>query len=238
MKNHFYRQLEFLKSTQRPFVACNMVTSLDGKVTADGNQPKELGSTFDFKTMGMIRSHFDAVLAGGNTIRTHPFYLGVPTELAKIRAEKGLPTQPLTVLLTGSGNLDPSSPLFTKAPRPPVIITTDQGARRLSGSVWDQARVETLPEPNPENITALLEEKYQVNYLLVEGGPSVNYQFMEAKMLDELFLTLHPSLIGKRTDLGLSAGERVLDSAENISLVSVHQEGSELFLRYQIRWYT
>lgn len=236
MHNHFYQDLQFVKPAHRAFVACNMVTSLDGKVTADGTQPSSLGSSFDLATMGIIRSHFDAVLAGGNTIRLHPYYLGVPARLEEARQKKGLASQPLTVLLTRSGNLDPKSPLFAKAPRPPVIITSAAGAQGLSALIQEQSSVEIMENPNPQGIVELLHDKYQVQRLLVEGGPSVNYQFMEAKILDELFLTLHPSLIGKRTDLGLSTGEHVLEKPEQINLISLNQHSEELFLRYRIKW--
>ncbi len=236
MHDHFYSELEFPVPAVRPLIACNMVSSLDGKVTADGNQPASLGSSFDRRTMGVIRSHFDAVLAGGNTVRLHPYYLGVPRGLEEFRKGKGLAHQPLTVLLTKSGNLDPLTPLFEQAPRPPVIITSASGAGSLPPEIKRQARVEILAEASPEAILSLLQEKYQVQRLLLEGGPSVNYQFMQAKCLDELFLTLHPGLIGKRTDLGLAAGDEVLDKAARISLVSVHQQGDELYLRYRIAW--
>ena len=236
MDKHFYQALAFEKPPERPLVACNMVTSLDGKVTADGTQPKSLGSAFDLGTMGIIRSHFDAVLAGGNTIRLHPYYLGVPARLERGRQEKGLASQPLTVLLTRSGDLDPTSSLFTKAPRPPVIITSAQGAENLPVAIIEQAQIEVMENAIPQAILQLLQDKYQVQRLLVEGGPSVNYQFMQAKLLDELFLTLHPSLIGKRTDLGLSAGDQVLELPETIKLLSVNQHDDELFLRYRITW--
>lgn len=237
MSTHFYAELEF-KQPQRnkPVIACNMVTSLDGKVTAGGTQPASLGSSFDLRTMGVIRSHFDAVLAGGNTIRLHPYYLGVPSSLEGTRKQKGLAFQPLTVLLTRSGNLDPQSKLFTNPPRPPVIITSREGARNLASSIQEQSSLETLEDATPQAIVTLLQEKYDVGRLLVEGGPSVNFQFMQAKLLDELFLTLHPSLIGNRSDLSLSAGDDVLQAAANIHLLSVNRQGDELFLRYRITW--
>lgn len=234
--HHFYQELTFLHPTHRPFIACNMVTSLDGKVTADGTQPSSLGSSFDLKTMGIIRSHFDAILTGGNTIRLHPYYLGVPAKLEGVRQRKGLEAQPLTVLLSRSGNLDPANRLFAQAPRPPVILTSAAGAQNLAATIQNQSSVEIMADTNPKAVATLLQEKYGVKRLLVEGGPSVNYQFMQTKLLDELFLTLHPSLIGKRTDLGLSAGDHVLDKANSIKLISANRQDDELFLRYRITW--
>lgn len=236
MAIHFYSDLKFQASPKRPIVACNMVMSLDGKVTADGKQPDSLGSSFDLLTMNVIRSHFDAVLAGGNTIRQFPFYLGVRKELEATREKMGLVSQPLTVLLTKSGKLNAQTPLFTNPPRPPVIITSAKGAENLDPRIKAQSKVEVVENPNPQKICALLWENYQVQHLLVEGGPSVNYQFMQAQYLDELFLTLSPHLIGKRTDLNVAMGDQVLEKAEQIKLLSTNQHSDELFLRYRISW--
>lgn len=234
--SHFYDHLDFPKKGT-PLVAINMVSSIDGKITAGGAQrPGSPGSPFDRSTMNVIRGHFDAVLAGGNTIRQHPYYLGVPCELENARKQKGLASQPLTVVLTRSGRLDPVSPLFTRAPRLPVVITSPAGAQRMAPSVKAKANIEILQNSTPHQIITLLRQKYQVRRLLVKGGPSVNYQFMHARLLDELFLTLHPSLIGNRTDLNLAAGDGVLERAERIALVSINQHNNELFLRYRIAW--
>ena len=234
--SHFYDHLDFPEK-DTPFVAINMVCSIDGKITSGGAQrPGSLGSPFDRSTMNVIRSHFDAVLAGGTTIRQHPYYLGVPSELENAREKKGLASQPLTVLLTRSGRLDPASPVFAKAPRLPVVITSPAGAERMAPPIRAKANIEILQNSTPHQIITLLRQKYQVGRLLVEGGPSVNYQFMQARLLDELFLTLHPSLIGNRTDLNLAAGDGVLERPERIVLLSINQQDNELFLRYRIAW--
>ena len=236
MSRHFYGELEFPATEKGPFVACNMVVSLDGKVTADGRQPSSLGSSFDALTMNVIRSHFDAVLAGGNTIRQFPFYLGVRPELTVIRETKGLESQPLTIILTQSGELPVNGSLFKNPPRPPLIITSQVGAQKLAKTVVAQSTVEILEELNAANISSLLSEKYQVQRLLIEGGPSVNYQFIQAILLRELFLTISPQLIGKRTDLSLAMGDQVLDSASEVKLLSVNQHDNEVFLRYRFSW--
>lgn len=236
--SHFYNQLEFPETKgDRPFVAMNMVSSIDGKITAGGAQrPGYPGSPFDRHTMNVLRTHFDAVLAGGNTLRQHPYYLGVPSEMENMRLEKGLDAQPLTVVLTRSGTIDPASPLFIKAPLPPILITSPEGVRRMAPSLSAQACIEILPKATPRQILALLQQKYRVGRLLLEGGPQVNYQFIQARLLDELFLTLHPSLIGNRADLSLAMGDKVLDRAQAIELAAVNRYGHELFLRYRLIW--
>lgn len=93
-----------------------------------------------------------------------------------------------------------------------------------------------MEELSPSSICQLLFQKYGVRRLLVEGGPSVNYQFMQAQLLDELFLTLAPTLVGLRTDLTLAMGSEVLAKPREAELVSLNQHGQELFLRYRFRW--
>lgn len=239
MAEHFYKQLIFPEPTgTRPFVALNMVSSLDGKVTSGGTlRPGSIGSPFDRQTMNVLRSHFDAVLAGGNTMRQHPFYLGVPKAMEEFRTEKGLAHQPLTILLTNSASLNPLSPLFRNPPRPPVILTSKVGAQNLPTSIREQASVEVLADQvEISSALTLLQEKYQVRRLLLEGGPNVNYQFFQHKLIDEVFLTIAPKLVGNTADFSMVMGEGVLPQAQAIHLKSVHKEGDELFLRYGILW--
>ncbi|HAI52622.1 MAG: dihydrofolate reductase family protein [Limnochordia bacterium] len=237
MSEHFYSQLTWELPGSRPLIACNMVMSLDGKVTAGGAlKPGSLGSPFDLETMHVIRSHFDAVLSGGQTVRQHPFYLGVPAELEGARRAKGLAFQPLSIVLTRSGQLQPDTPLFQNPPRPPLIITTPEGAASLPPEIEASSMVETLAEPTPAAVAQLLWEKHGVKRLLVEGGPSVNFQFMQAQILDELFITLAPKLVGLLSDLTLAMGGQLLPQPREVELLSVHRHGQELFLRYRLHW--
>lgn len=238
MEKHFYSELEFNKDRKHtPYIALNMVSSLDGKVTSEGTlRPGSLGSVFDRKTMNFIRSHFDAILAGGNTVRQHPYYFGIPEELALKRIEKGLDPQPLTIILTKSGKLDPNVPLFSNPPRPPVIFTSQTGKKNLSSEILKQANVEILDgNTGIISICEILKEKYKINKLLVEGGPSVNYQFLQEKLINEAFLTLAPHLIGASNDLSVVMGDKVLPPCQ-IDLLSFFRHNQELFLRYRLNW--
>lgn len=239
MNSHFFQELDFLKSPpNRPLIAINMVSSLDGKITVGGGlKPGSLGSAFDRETMNVIRSHFDAVLAGGNTIRQHPYYLGVPSDLEDWRVKKGLASQPLTILLTKKGNLNPTSPLFSAPPRPPLIFTTIQGSHALPTSIKQKAVVEDrVALENLNDLVTLLHTKYKVNRLLVEGGPSVNFQFFQAKLVDELFITLAPKIIGHKGELTLVMGDQILPQPSTTTLLGNFQHGEELFLRYGLEW--
>jgi riboflavin biosynthesis pyrimidine reductase len=69
-----------------------------------------------------------------------------------------------------------------------------------------------------------------------EGGPHVLGQFLKARMIDELFLTLAPQLAGRTADrprLGLIEGTAfAVGDAPWAHLMSVHASSDHLFLRY------
>ncbi len=239
MKRHPYSNLQFPAVHSYPFVAINMVSSIDGKVTSSGTlKPGSLGSIFDRHTMNVIRSHFDAVICGGNTIRQHPYYLGVPKEYEIEREGKGLPSQPLTVILTNSGHLDFDTPLFHNPPYPPIILTSEKGAAALPKKVEQLSEIEICGSNKVilEKALETLYTKYSIRHLLLEGGPSVNYLFLQKKAVNEIFLTLAPRLVGLKSDLTMVMGNRVLFPEPSISLVSYFEYNNELFLRYRLTY--
>ncbi|MCA1740333.1 MAG: dihydrofolate reductase family protein, partial [Actinobacteria bacterium] len=67
----------------------------------------------------------------------------------------------------------------------------------------------------------------------VEGGPSVNRSFIEAQLVDELFLTLAPKIVGGDTR-SLVEGEPLPQDATSPSLASIYLSDSELYLRYRL----
>jgi diaminohydroxyphosphoribosylaminopyrimidine deaminase/5-amino-6-(5-phosphoribosylamino)uracil reductase len=72
-----------------------------------------------------------------------------------------------------------------------------------------------------------------IRSLLLEGGPHVNAAFLEAGVIDEVYWTIGPHLLG--TDalpmIAARPGDRELRPAR---LASVLRHGDELFLRYRI----
>jgi riboflavin biosynthesis pyrimidine reductase len=83
----------------------------------------------------------------------------------------------------------------------------------------------------------LLYEQHGVRRLLHEGGPTLFGQFMAAKAVDELFLTLSPQVAGRTSGSmrpALVEGTEFLpQSAPWFQLLSVKQSADHLYLRYK-----
>jgi len=71
--------------------------------------------------------------------------------------------------------------------------------------------------------------------VLTEGGPHLMAQLVEAKLLDEMFLTVSPVLAGRNHEerMGMVEGIELLPHEGVWSrLLSARRHGDYLFLRY------
>ncbi|HEX8714951.1 MAG TPA: dihydrofolate reductase family protein, partial [Solirubrobacteraceae bacterium] len=84
---------------------------------------------------------------------------------------------------------------------------------------------------------AELRERLGVRTLLCEGGPHLNAELLLAGLVDELFLSLSPTLAGGEDVTGESL--RIVAGAEfdeplELELLSALESDSHLFLRYRV----
>ena len=71
--------------------------------------------------------------------------------------------------------------------------------------------------------------------LLVEGGGELNWSFVEAGLVDELYLTVAPCILGGRAAPTPVDGEGLaMDARLRLRLVSVDSHGEELYCRYEV----
>jgi riboflavin biosynthesis pyrimidine reductase len=218
----------------RPFVRCNMISTLDGAITVNGRSGT-LGGPADHRLFQVLRSLADVILVGAGTARTEGYGpVRFSDELRQQREARGQPPVPPIAVVTRSGNLDWSSPFFTEAEARPMVFTTsdsDEGARHRGERVADfLVAGEERVDP-----ALVLDHLHRVGYrsVLLEGGPGLNADVVHAGLLDELCLTLSPRLVA-------GAGPRLLAGAElphPLDLDAVHllEEDRLFFWRLAVR---
>jgi 2,5-diamino-6-(ribosylamino)-4(3H)-pyrimidinone 5'-phosphate reductase len=219
----------------RPYTVINAVGTLDGR-GAVGGKSTPVGSELDHRLMRNIRSNVDAVLVGAGTLRSEALTLTVGEPLAKRRRERGLKEQPLSIILTGGGDIPVDRKIFRASEGNLLVFAGAHASRenlaKLSRIATVRPAVDTAV-PEPENILQTLTDEFGVRRLLVEGGPSVNRSFLEAQLVDELFLTLAPKIVGGDSR-SLVEGEPLPQGATSPRLVSIHLSDSEFYLRYRL----
>ncbi len=221
----------------RPYVYCNMVSSLDGKVVVDGTE-RGLGSSADRGAMRELRLHADAVINGAGTLRASGASPRLPDDLAALRLAAGRTRYPLAVVVSASADLPLDQPFFRDGSfHAAVFVREDAPAERLGRLRATGRRVVALPaEGFVGAVLAALRGDFGVRHLLCEGGPRLNRALLDAGALDELFLTLTPKIVGGE---GLTAvhggGPYPRAALPRFGLVSVRPwpETGECFLRYR-----
>jgi len=230
-----YDEIELPEAGEgRPFVAVNMVTTVDGKITVNKKERAEpIGSPVDRELMKRIRVHFDAVLRGAETVRANPYFPGVPEPLADRRESLGKSRQPVGVIVSRSLDLPFESPYF--ATGFPVILTAAASDPQKRRQASRYAHVEVVGDDAVDPVMALdvLYRKYGVRRLLVEGGAALNYTFVQSGALDLLFCTLAPKISGFREDLTMISGASVIRPTPRLKLETLYVHEDELYFRWR-----
>jgi 5-amino-6-(5-phosphoribosylamino)uracil reductase len=182
------------------WLRANFITSLDGGATADGTSGR-LGGPGDRAVFSLLRELADVILVGAGTVRVEGYAGARPTvDQRQSRQARGQSEVPQLAIVTKSGRLDRDMPVFTRTEVPPLVLTcaaaTDQTRCRLA----DLADVIDCSADDPDlvdeaTVLAALADR-GLRRVLTEGGPMLFGSFVERGLLDELCLTIAPSLVG------------------------------------------
>src|SRR4051812_48951018 len=190
-------------SADRPLVAVDMVTSLDGRATVDGRS-KFLGSDADTEMLVELRTVADAVLVGPATVRAESYGDLAATQARRARRRAaGLAERPLAVLVTRSGSIPWEAGLFAASGQPVVIYSAVELAPPTD--VAAGVTVHQL-DPTPTAVLAHLHAEHDVRVVLCEGGPRLLHSLLAYGVVDEIFLTVVPVLVGDDAQPRIVAG--------------------------------
>jgi riboflavin biosynthesis pyrimidine reductase len=231
-----------------PRVYANFVSSIDGVValpSMDASPSLISGkSEADRFVMGLLRACADVVLVGAGTLRAEPDHRWTPEfvypqatdDYTRLRAALGLASEPGLAVLTSSGHLDRETPALEGA----LVFTTPEGARQLEHRGPFPATVLEVGGGGNLDLGSVIHalRSRGMRMILSEGGPTVIGQLLELQLLDELFLTISPVLMG-RTDSevrpGLAEGvDLLIKGGPEAEVLTVHRHRSHLFVRYSL----
>jgi riboflavin-specific deaminase-like protein len=211
----------------RPFIAVNMVSSADGKATLAG-RTAPMSSEADRELFHNLRAAADGILVGAGTVRIERY--GPVTkseELAAKRRREGVRPDAVAVIVSGSLNLPADLPLLQDHGST-VFIVTESDAVLPDVA----ATVQYVREPVLDALRWLRGEQ-GIRSLLCEGGPTLNSTLFAENLVDELFLTIAPTVVGSGETLTIVEGPPLPAPAE-LELVTAHEADSHMFMRYAV----
>ncbi|HZR21317.1 MAG TPA: dihydrofolate reductase family protein [Verrucomicrobiae bacterium] len=229
------------KKAGLPFVFVNFAITADGKITTANRKVTSFSSPRDREHMYELRVDADAVMAGARTVDLNPVTMGPGGEkYQRERVRRGLSEYNLRIVVSGSGTVDPKAKLFQKQFSPIIILTTKRASRQRIEELRRHAReVKVFGETEIDFEAALrwLRREWKVRTLLCEGGGELNDALFRAGLVNELHLTICPTIIGGRDapTMADGCGQARLADASKLDLKWSKRYGDELFLIYKVR---
>ena len=211
----------------KPYVILSAATSVDGKIatrTGDSN----LSSKQDKVRLHKLRSKVDAILVGKNTVL-------LDNPLLTVRYARG--KNPIRIILDSKGTISKKSKILQTSDKIPTIIAV---SKKISKSNFDKLckfPVEIITAgKNSVDIKLLLKKlsNKKINTILVEGGGTVNWEFIKHNLFDELIITLSPFLIGGNDAISFVQGKgfEKISNSPNLRLKSIKRLKNHIVLYY------
>ncbi|MYW18659.1 pyrimidine reductase family protein [Streptomyces sp. SID2955] len=218
----------------RPWLRANMVSSLDGAAQHEGrSQP--ISSAADMRIFGTLRALADVIVVGAETVRQEGYRPGrVRAEFAGTRAAAGQTPVPAIAVVTASLELDFTLPLFTSPLVPTLVLTGASAAPdRVAAAEKAGAQVVIAGEGMGVEPVRAVQALAGLGHtrLLTEGGPRLLGQLIAAEVLDELCLTVSPTLTAGGAQR--IAGGPSVAVPHRFALASLLEEDGFLFGRYR-----
>src|SRR3954452_795563 len=219
--------LKELAPPDRPYLILNFATTLDGRAAINGRSGP-IGSATDTEMLQRLRTRVDAVMIGAGTMRAERYGRMVSDPALRAYRERTLLAHdPLAVIVSNRLELPWDARLFTNGGGRVVIFTASE---REPPETATPVRIVRHPDGvDLDRALEWLREERGIRSVLCEGGPTLHGRLREARLADELFLTIAPKIAG-------GEGPRILEGAlpdvDEVELAWLLDSASELFARY------
>lgn len=236
-----FKKLNFSTPSNRPFFYTSFVSTIDGKVWVKKSGYWPIGSKVDYQYFTFLRAHADAIVDGKNTALT----FGSKTietlhreEFRLLRKKLGNKTPVKYFVVTSK----PDSRLAASLKNPygfqPTILTTGQAT--VSKDIEKVSTIARITKDQCMKVSAICDFLHQEKKrtVFIDGGPTLIASFLEANLLDEIFLTIAPKIIGNSENTTVTMVEGKLFPKNRIKtarLLSFKKIDDELFLRYKVQ---
>jgi len=222
--------------------------SVDGKISTAINNPARFSTKADLEHLETQISLCDAIIFGANTLRAYGTSLVIKNpELLQQRKENHQPSQPLNIVCSASGKINPQLPFFSQ-PLPRGLLTTSQGIINFEEKIRDFNTKNNLNSNNyfeqvfiNENTINWQEffiKLTNLNYkkIGILGGKELISFLIAENLINEIWLTICPLIIGRKFAPDFLNFDLLqeINLPINLKLLEVKQIDQEIFLHYLI----
>ena len=182
-----------------PKIILNAAISIDGKLATKSGDSK-LSSKKDLIRLHKLRSQVDAILVGKNTVNQDD-------PLLTVRFSKG--KNPIRIILDSGGTISNKSKILKTSNKVKTIIVVSKKISKKNIQKFKKFPVEILiVGENQVNIKSLIKNlgKRKIKTILLEGGGTINWEFIKNNLVDEFYITITPYILGGKDAISLVQG--------------------------------
>lgn len=211
----------------RPKIILSAAISIDGKLATTTGDSK-LSSKKDLIRLHKLRSKVDAILIGKNTVKKDD-------PLLTVRYSKG--KNPTRIILDSSGTISSNSKILQTSSEIKTIIAVCKKITKNNLEKLEKFPIDVMIlGENQVNVKSLLQNlgRRKIKTVLLEGGGSINWEFIKNNLVDELFITITPYILGGTDSISLVQGkgfDTILKSTK-LRLKSVRRIQNDVVLHY------
>ncbi len=208
--NELIRGFRKVQEQGMPWVIMKTAMSLDGKITRPSGEGQWLTSEESRHEVHFIRAEVDAIITGGNTLRTD--------------------NPSLTVRLPGRA-------VNLRQPKR-VVLTRDRTALPAESTLMQDEETLVYETDSVEDIALALKDlasTHGVNTVLVEAGGELLGQFCDADLVDEVVVFYAPMLTGGPAQAVAGQGATSLSEVLKLDKPRYQKIGDDVMLRANVK---
>lgn len=206
-----------------PYIILNCAASIDGKIALPDRQRLNISSEEDFTRVHKLRAECDAIIIGINTVIEDNPKLTVNPKYSKGKS-------PLRVVLDTNYRTPEHSKIVNENSQTLIAIGEETPDRNIKGIEIFRGGKDKI------NLKKLIRDlgNRGIEKIMVEGGETVIWSFIEENLFDEFNVYIRSIVIGGKDTPTIAGGDGFLGHEQILHLKLEHVEklGAGVWLRY------
>jgi len=201
----------------KPHIILNCAMSLDGRISRK-NERVVFSNELDKKRVYELRKSVDGIMVGINTVLIDNPKL----TLGPVKDEN-----PVRIIVDSKARIPLNSNVLNEDAH--TIVAVSKSAEKSAINALVKKAEVLIGGEDQVDVVKLCDALYKmgIKRILLEGGGHLNKSMIEKNLVDEIYVTLAPVLLGD----GVNLIEGVMQE-KNLRLGSIQQIGSQVVLHY------